>query len=123
MSQFQQVAARKTRHVARLQRIRHAAFAGRTLQHLGRDAGDGHLLRARKDRRQQAVGLLGDQDEERPLPRLLENLENLVRGLLVHRLRKPDEHRLVVGLEALEGELADDLVGLAGRDHALERLA
>ena len=123
VAQFQQIAARQTRHVAGLQRIGHTPLLRHPLQHVGRNTRHGHLLRTRNDRRQQAVGMLGDQDEKRAVPRLLQNLENLVRGLLVHRLRKPDQHGLVVGLETLERQLADNLVGLAGRDHALERLA
>ena len=123
MAQFQQIAACQARHVAGLQRIGHAPLLRHPLQHVGRDARHADLLRTRNDRRQQAVGMFADQDEKRAIPRLLQNLEDLVRGLLVHRLRKPDQHGLIVGLETLERQFADDLVGLAGRDHAFERLA
>ena len=121
--QLQEVAAGQTRHVAGLQRVGNALSRRDTFQYVGGYARNADLLRPRNDRRQQPVGLLGDQNEKRPLPRLFEDFEDLVGSLLVHRLRKPDEHRLIIGLEALEREFADDLVGLAGRDHAFERLA
>jgi len=123
MFQFQQIAPCKTGHVTGFHRIGDPPLAGHTLQNVGCDARHGDLLCTREDRRQQAVGLLGNQQEKRLFPRLLQDLEDLVSRLLVHRFREPDQHCLIVGLETLEREFADDFVGLTGCDHAFERLA
>ena len=120
--EFQQVPARQPRHVTRLRRIRNPAQGGLPFQNLRCDARNRDLLRPREDRREQPVRLFAYQNENRPFPRLLEDFQDLVRRLLVHRLRKPYQHRLVIRLVALERQLADHLVGLARRDHPFERL-
>ena len=121
--QLQQTAPGEPGHTARLDGVGDAAVEGGALQNRGRDTWHSDLLRTREDGGQQTVGPLGNKDEERALPRLFENLENLVGGLLVHSLGQPHEHDLIIGLETLERELADDFVGLAGGNHPLERLA
>ena len=67
--------------------------------------------------------MLRHKDKECLIPRLLKNLENLIRSLLIHSLGEPDYHRLILRRVALELKFADYLLRLLGRDKALHRFA
>ena len=60
-----------------------------------------------------------DQQEKRFVPRLLQYLQQTVRGLHSHLLRQPYHHRLVLGLERLKREFAYDFIRLAFGDEPL----
>ena len=74
-------------------------------------------LAARDDGRQHALQPVGDEEEHHVGRRLLQALEELVRGFPVHVLDLGDDPHAMRGRERLEAEVADDRLDLLDAPH------
>ncbi len=97
----------------------HAGTRQPLLHDFRTERGHPDLLYAGENGGQKLLRRSRHQQKKRLVPRLLQNLQQTVRRLDAHLLRQPQHHRLVLRLERLEGELADDLVRLAFGDQPL----
>ena len=79
-------------------------------------------LTARADRLRERPDLVGDQDDHGVLRRLLEILEQRVRGLLVQQVRAGDEVDAPVGFERAHVQVASHLSHGVDADLLAERL-
>ena len=76
-------------------------------------------LASRGDGLEDLLLVLRDQDEHGLWRRLLDQLEQFVRGGDVQLFSHPDDHHLVAPLIGFQGQLLDDLLGLVDPDLAL----
>ena len=98
----------------------HAVRTGQPPFHVVRSDGrHPDLLNTGEDGGQEHLRGHRDQQEKRFVPRLLQYLQQTVRGLHSHLLRQPYHHRLVLGLERLKREFAYDFIRLAFGDEPL----
>ena len=87
-----------------------------------RQAPEGHELAARANRLGQRAEPLGDEDDDRVRRRLLEILEERVRGVLVQRVGAEDEIDAPVALERPHVQVAAELAHVVDPDLLAERL-
>ena len=80
------------------------------------------VLAARADRRRERAEIVGDEDDDRVVGRLLEILEERVRGVLVHRVRGENEVDAPRGLEWPHVQVAPELPDRVDADLVAERL-